>query len=185
MNEFEDSMVPLPDPGASRKPPRPPKITARGLEDDPGEDGSILDEIERRLARFPEARVRRDATSISCLPSDRDGFRVCLKVGVKAGKPVYSVFYNGAREDFSVRNEAVVTFGFGLSNGCRLKEYMKRGAAYRWVVELRGSESERWTPHLDYDRGPDSLRWFFSKPVVLCLQNHLIDLDGDQFLSVA
>jgi hypothetical protein len=80
MREFEDSSTPQPEPSFRGIPPRPPKKTARGLMDDPEWRGSILDEIEKRLGRFPEARVRRDLSSISCSPSSPDGFAVTLQV---------------------------------------------------------------------------------------------------------
>src|ERR1700678_669335 len=141
MSDYEDSKPPQPEPGARGNPPRPPKSTARALEDDPEGRGSIIDEIEKRLARCPEARVERNSGSIRCLPSHSDGFVVSLRVKETVNGDRYSVFYGPSCLEFSSRIEAVTAFGYGLSNRCRLKEYSRQGRAYRWMTEIQLSQN--------------------------------------------
>jgi len=185
MSELEESFTPQPEPGANGIPPRPPKKTAQGLEDDLPSRGSILDEIERRLARYTEARIYRDSFSITCLPSHPDGFMVMLRVNRNKQGELYSVFYNGSRVDFTHRKSAVIEFGFGLSNGCRLKEYSRKGKAYRWIVELWDVNERRWRPDWDFMPWSDTLWQFWQPTSFRYLQNRLIDLDGDEARAAA
>lgn len=185
MSEFEHSFDPQPEPGARGIPPRPPKKTARGLMDDPEWRGSILDEIEKRLSRYPEARVKRDLSSISYLPSDPGGFAVTLRVGRNKRCEYYSVFYNESQVEFTHRRSAVIEFGFGLSNGCRLKEYSRNGKAYRWIVELWDVKERRWKPDWDFVPWSSALWQFWYRPTFRYLQNRLIDLDSDDLRAAA
>jgi hypothetical protein len=142
------------------------------LEDEPSERGSIIDEIQRRMERFPQARVERDACSIAYLPAASDGFVVRLTVEREGTE--YCVHYNGARQKFTHRGRAVVTFGFGLSTGCRLREYRHGGNAYRWVVEIWDLAEKRWKTDWEDVRWQGVLFW--RRSVIFYLQNRLIEL---------
>jgi hypothetical protein len=183
MSEFEDGKLPQPQPGSRRNPPQPPKITAQDLEDDPEWRGSIIDEIEKRVARFPEARVERGGLWIRCLPCNPDGFTVGLKVEESVKGDRYSVFYEGPHTQFLSRTAAVTAFGWGLSNGCRLKEYSTKGKPYRWIIELKWGES--WEQGWDYMPWSNAVWQFWHKPTIRYLQNHLIDLYGNELRSAA
>jgi hypothetical protein len=185
MREFEGSFRPQPEPSGRGVPPRPPKKTARGLMDGPEWRGSILDEIENRLARYPEARVKRDLSSISYLPSYSDGYVVTLRVARKRGVECYSVFYKNSHVETTARKAAVVEFGFALSNGCRLKEYLKRGEAYRSTVEIWDIEERRWKPDWEFIPWSNALWKFWDRPTIRYLQNRLIDLDSDDLRAAA
>jgi len=185
MSDFEDSFDPQPEPSSRGVPPRPPKKTARDLMDDSEWRGSILDEIEKRLARYPEARVKRDLSSISCLPSYPDGFVVTLRVARNRGVEGYSVFYKDSHVETTARKAAVIEFGFGLSNGCRLKEYLRRGKAYRSTVEIWDIHEGRWKPDWEFIPWSSALWQFWHKPTFRHLQNRLIDLDSDDLSAAA
>jgi hypothetical protein len=185
MSDFEDISIPQPEPGASGGPPRPPKRTARGLFEEPQYGGSILDEIEQRLTRYPQARVRRTISSISCLPLEPNGFLVILKVIKLHGREHYRVFYGASQRETTHRRAAVLEFGFGLSNGCRLKEYSRGGRAYRWVVELQSITKQSWDPDWDYMPFSRDLLAFWRRPTIRYFQNHLIDLDDNDLLAAA
>ena len=183
MNDPEDGAPPQPEPGACGNPPRPPKQTARNLEDDPHWRGSILDEIERRLARLPQVRVKRDTSSIRCFPCEPNGFEVSLKLINNNFCQKYSVCYDGSHEEFSSRGEAVMAFGFGLSNGCRLKEYCRKGKAYRWIVEIWDVNERGWRPFWDFSEWTGVVQQFWPTPTIRYLQNRLIDLFSDDLNS--
>jgi hypothetical protein len=185
MSDFQDSVPPQPEPGACGNPPRPPKQTARGLEDNPQWRGSILDEIEYRLARFPQAIWKRDKSSIRCFPCQPNGFVVGLKVVKTNVAEPYSVYYGGSHEEFSSRGSTVTAFGFGLSDGCRLKEYSRNGRAYRWIVEFWDVNLRTWKPDWDYGQWETLVRLIRHAPSVRYLQNGLIDLDSDELSSAA
>jgi hypothetical protein len=187
MTESDKNFGPELEPGARGIPPRPPKKTARGLMGDSDWEGrSILDEIEERLSRFPEARVKRDLFSITYLPSSPDGFPVMLRVGRNKKGEYYSVLYNGSRVDLTDRRWAVVEFGFGLSNGCRLKESTRKGKAYRWIVELWNDKERRWRPDWDFIGFQwSNVLWPFHRPTIQYLQNPLIDLYSDDLSAAA
>jgi hypothetical protein len=185
MREFEDSISPEPEPSVRGIPPRPPKKTARDLMDDPEWRGSILDEIENRLARYPEARVKRDLSSISCLPSNPGGFMVTLRVARISGIECYSVFYKDSQVETTARKAAVIEFGFALSNGSRLKEYLRRGTVYRSTVEIWDIYEGRWKPDREFIRWSSALWQFWYRPTIRYLQNRLIDLDSDELRTAA
>ncbi len=167
----------MPEPDEDGGPPRPPKVTARALEDEKPEDGSILDEIARRMAmRFPEAIVKRGKDFIAYYPFWPDGFIVRLVVN-KPGKNRYAVYYNGSCEHFSDRRSAILHFATGLSNGCRVREYSRYGKPYRWVVELRDDRLQTWKPDWDCAEWNSAFWIFWRRPDVNYLQNHLIQLD--------
>jgi hypothetical protein len=178
MSAPEHPEFPAPQPDESGRPPRPPKITARGLEDSRPEDESIIDEIARRLAtKSPNAYVKRGDDFVAYFPDDPNGFMVRLVV-LGPAKNQYRVYYDGSWEDFSSRKAAVLQFGFGLSNGCRLREYSRYGKTYRWVVELWDERLKFWKPDWDYVQWAAAIPQFWHRPVVRYLQNHLIDLEG-------
>jgi hypothetical protein len=185
MREFEDSFSLQPEASRRGIPPRPPKKTARGLMDDPEWRGSMLDEIEKRLARYPEARIKRDLCSISCLPSYPDGFAVTLRVARNKGVERYSVFYKDSHVETTARKVAVNEFGFALSNGCRLKEYLRRGKAYRSTVEIWNIYERRWKPDWEFIPWSSALWQFWYRTDIRYLQNRLIDLESDDLRAAA
>ena len=185
MREFEDSFSPQPETSVRGIPPRPPKKTARDLMDDPEWRGSILDEIEKKLERYPEARVKRDLSSISCLPPNPDGYMVTLRVARNSGVECYSLFYKDSHVETTARQAAVVEFGFALSNGSRLKEYLRRGKVYRSTIEIWDTYERRWKPDWDFIPWSTALWQFWYRPTIRYLQNRLIDLDSDDLRAAA
>ena len=177
MSAPENSGLSAPQPDESGRQPPPPKITARSLEDSAPKDESIIDEIARRMAtRFPHADVKRGDDFIAYFPDDLNGFTVRLVVSGPA-KNQYGVYYDGACEEFSGRKAAVLQFGFGLSNGCQLREYSHFGKPFRWVIEIWDEPLNRWKPDWDCVQWATSVRQFWRRPVVRCLQNRLIDFE--------
>jgi len=97
---------------------------------------TIIDEIREKMDRFPGARIEYDASSITYFPDTPDGFAVRLVV-LEQGRELYSVYYNGSHEEFTHRSSAILAFGFGLSTGCRLRQYSRNNESYRWIVDLQ------------------------------------------------
>lgn len=187
MSDFDSDDSPQPLPGAAGVPPRTPKSTARGMmdnDDDPRPNESILDEIQRRVrSRYPSAQMVRDKDSIAYFPEHHGGFVVRLRVRGPRRYPFYTVSYAGASEKFDSSYSAVGQFGFGLSNGCRIREYTRAGRAYRWVVEIFDPTTSAWKADWDHVNYIAALLTFGRHPGTRCLQNHLIDLGG--YLSCA
>ncbi len=141
---------------------------------------SIIEEIREKMARFPDARVEHDASSITYFPSASDGFVVRMTVERQDGSEQYTVWYNGSHEEFTHREAAVQAFGFGLSTGCRLREYVLSGRPFRWVVDAWSPQRQRWEADWDIVRWLLALALFWRRPTKRYLQNRLIDLaDGD------
>jgi len=111
-----------------------------------------LRKFGKKLVKYPNARIECDTTSITCYPREPDGFLVQLTVDPRQGWERYAVYYNGSREDFTHRGAAVQAFGFGLSTGCRLREYLRAGRPVRWVVETWSTRNQRWEPDWDFVR---------------------------------
>ena len=126
------------------------------------------------MARYPTARVHHDESSIAYYPDSPDGFTVRLRVLQE--QRVFSVFYSGSHEEFTTETDAILAFGYGLSTGCRLREYSRRGEAYRWIVEIW--DPLGWRPDWEIIRFSGVSAKLWSRPKVRLLQNRLIDVDG-------
>jgi len=133
---------------------------------------TIIDEILGKMGKFPGARVEHDASSITYFPDSSNGFAVRLVVLTKGAG--YSVFYNGSHEEFAQRASAILAFGFGLSTGCRVREFTRGGESYRWIVDVW--DHARWKPDWEIIRFSAVFWQFWRTPMVRCLQNRLIDL---------
>jgi hypothetical protein len=140
---------------------------------------TIIEEIRERLGRYPEAEVEFEESSVTYLPSSPDGFvvRLCVHPGHgDATQEWYSVHYNGSHEEFNRRSAAVMTFGFGLSTGCRLREYSRLGRAYRWVVDWWDQDKQGWKPSWEIIQFTAPFWQFWNRTTMKYLQNRLIDL---------
>jgi hypothetical protein len=133
----------------------------------------IIDQLSQKLAKFPGARFETDSSSITFFPDANDGFMVRLVVKQTPIGAKYVVFYNGCHEEFTEWREAMETFGFGLSTGCRLREYSRYGRPYRWVVEVQ-HEDNIWRPNWEITAWAGPFWHFWRRPQVRLLQNHLI-----------
>ena len=83
----------------------------------------IIEQILQKLAKYPSAQVKNDEASVTYFPDSEDGFKVRLVVKQTRIGAKYIVFYNDCGEEFSEWQAAMESFGYGLSNGCRLREY--------------------------------------------------------------
>jgi hypothetical protein len=130
----------------------------------------VIGEIKDRLQKYPNAQFESDGNSISVLPISSDGFTVSLSVNQDS----FTVFFNGWHEDFKDKEEALDCFAFGLSSDCRLKEYRRGNAAYKWTVESK--ENGEWVG----DSTTGLLLFpFWLKRKIRYLQNTLISAERD------
>jgi hypothetical protein len=125
---------------------------------------SVIEEIQRRLGKYPEARYEQEGSAIRVLPEE-GGF----EVGLAAHERGCTVFFNGWHEEFADESRALECFAFGLSEECRLKEWRRGGTAYKWTVEYL--EGDEWVE--DSTTGLIFIP-FWKPPEIVCLQNHLI-----------
>ena len=147
---------------------------------------SIIEQIREKLSKFPEARVECDPSSITVLPSAPDGFAVRLTVQPCDTGEHYTIWYNGSHEEIAHYPKAAINlFAFGLSTGCRLREYSRGGRAYRWVVEAWSPQRQRWEADWDVVRCFFALLFFWRRPSIRYLQNRFIDLDAGDSIHAA
>jgi hypothetical protein len=146
---------------------------------------TIIEEIRERMAKYPQLRVEHDASSITYFLSAEDGFIVRLSVEQLPGWERYTVYYNGSHEEFTHRGAAIKAFAFGLSTGCRLREYLSSGRPYRWVVDAWSPQRHRWESDWDIIRWFLAPALFWRRPTVRHLQNRLIDLDDGDSVHAA
>ena len=141
---------------------------------------NVIEQIREKLAKFPQARVEFDESSVTVWPNSPDGFTVCLTIQSCGASEHYRIWYNGSHEEIAHYPKAAINlFAFGLSTGCRLREYWRAGRAYRWVVETWNPHRNRWEPDWDVVRWFSALLLFWRQPTVRYLQNRLIDLDAE------
>src|SRR4029077_5919119 len=95
-----------------------------------------------------------------------------FKVGFDVAPGRYTVSFNGWHEDFDDVSEALDCFAYGLSDECRLKEYRRGNAAYRWAVEAK--QKGQWVAHSETGL---FLFPFWRRANVVYLQNSLISRD--------
>ena len=128
------------------------------------------------MNRYPHAVVEYDGVSATYYPASPEGFIVRLHVAQVQDAGRYLVFYGGSCQEEEDRRGSVLNFGFGLSNGCRLRQFSRDRRVYRWVTEIDGWNG--WKPYWEtFDfTGPFWEVW--KKPKVVCLQNDLIDLSA-------
>ncbi|MEX2247412.1 MAG: hypothetical protein WEC75_12090 [Dehalococcoidia bacterium] len=129
----------------------------------------VIREVQERIAKYPQAQVRRSLTHIEILPVAADGFSVSLRVAADR----FGVSYEGWHEDFDDPTEALDCLAFGLSDACRLKVCSRGGFDYKWTLESR--ESGDWVE----DSTTGLLLFpFWRSARVRYLQNRLISADS-------
>jgi hypothetical protein len=138
---------------------------------------SIIDEICVRMSRFPQAEIDHGDSWITYYPASPDGFVVRLVVTMQAAQERFLVYYGGSRQEEQGRDGSIIDFGFGLSNGCRLREFSRNGEAYRWITDI-DSFVKGWSPYWETYRFSGAFWRFWQRRSVQCLQNQLIDLDA-------
>jgi hypothetical protein len=126
---------------------------------------TAIAEVDRRLARYPEARYSIEVGRISVHPADEDGFTV----GLEEGDGKFTVFFDGWHEHFTERAEALDCVAFGLSASCRLAVVYRGSTPVRWTVEALGTggwEPESTTGLIFYP--------YWRRRRLVHLQNHLL-----------
>ena len=99
---------------------------------------NAIQEIKGMLQRFPQISFEASINGIKVLPISNTGFTVEIIKDIEQ----YTVFFGGWHQSFTDAEEAINCFWFGLSTGCRLKEYRRWGFAYRWALEYK--EAGEW-----------------------------------------
>ena len=127
---------------------------------------NVIDDIEQRLTKVPQAKYKRKNNSITVDPLDSDGFEVTLE---RHAPDSYTIYFNGWHENFETDEEALNVFAGGLSSECRLKEYRRGGLPYRWTLE--SIENGKWI-----EQSTTGLIFFpfWMKLEIRVLQNRLI-----------
>jgi len=133
---------------------------------------NLLDEIEQRLRKYPQARYERNDNSITVEPLDSDGFEVSIQ---DHGQHNYTICFNGWHETFASDEEALNVFVCGLSSECRLKEYRRGRFPYRWTLE--GNEDGKW---IEDSTTALVIFPFWKKRKIRILQNTLIKMNSEE-----
>lgn len=126
----------------------------------------LIEEIKKRLGKYPDARFESDASSITVAPNSPNGFSVA--VAVNPGNS-YTVSFEGWHEEFEDQEEALNVFALGLSDECRLQEHRRGAFAYKWTMEYL--EDGKW---IEQSTTGLLLFPFWMKESVRYLQNHLL-----------
>jgi hypothetical protein len=106
---------------------------------------TIIEEIRTRMLRYPQAQIEYDEYSIAYHPPASDGFVVRLIVKSEADRERYFVLYSGCCQMEENRLGSVITFGWGLSTGCRLREFSRNAQAYHWITDIESPSG--WKPY--------------------------------------
>lgn len=124
-----------------------------------------INEINRRLEKYPSLQVKKKGGSIVVMPSQEGGFPVSFIVEGNE----FVVYFDGWHERFSDAQEAINCFAFGLSQECRLVVYKRGGMTYKWTMQY--IDKERWI-----DDSSTGLLFFpyWRKRESVVLQNRLV-----------
>ncbi len=96
------------------------------------------DDILTRLQKYTGYEVSRDATSLSVCCDNPES----VEVSIWEAGDGFQVGIGGWHEHFDNLQDALNCFGFGLSEGCRLKVTMRGSTECAWTVQSR--ESGEW-----------------------------------------
>ena len=127
-----------------------------------------INEIREKLKKYPHLKVEEENLSITVKAESNDGFDVSFV----EDESEYTVYFEGWHEHFEKTDSegALNCFAFGLSDSCRIKEYSRKGKAYKWILE--SNENGEW---LSYSTTGLLSFNFFRKPEVRYLQNKVIN----------
>lgn len=92
---------------------------------------NAIEEIKRRLEKYPTLRFRGDNRSITVDAPSPEGFSLSLT----SSNDEYVVSFNGWHENFKSDAEALNCFAMGLSDQCRLKVVRRGKTEYKWTLE--------------------------------------------------
>jgi hypothetical protein len=102
---------------------------------------NAIDEIKRRIQKYPQAQFEIEGNRATFLPSDDNGFKVTLVDNT----PNYTVSFDSWHEEYDTAEDALDCFAFGLSEDCRLKISSRGNFAHAWSVEEQ-DEDGQWSP---------------------------------------
>lgn len=125
----------------------------------------LIEEIKKRLSKYPDARFESDASSVTVLPNSPNGFSVDLTVNHNG----CTVSFEGWHEEFEDQEEALNVFALGLSDECRLQEHRRGAFAYKWTMECL--EDGKW---IEQSTTGLLIFPFWMKKSVRYLQNNLL-----------
>ena len=131
----------------------------------------LVEEIKKRLSKYPDARFESDASSITVSPNSPNGFSVALVVNNSSG---YTISFEGWHEEFDDEEEALSVFALGLSDECRLQEHRRGAFAYKWTMECL--EDGKW---IQQSTTGLLVFPFWMKKSVRYLQNNLLSRAKD------
>jgi len=123
-----------------------------------------INEIKKRLAKYPGVVYQSRNSDISVPPRDSAGFAVSLHLqGTN-----FIVSFDGWHETFTEAEEAVNCFVMGLTDSCRLEVELRRGMARKWTLQQLSDGS--WVTHSEVGL---LLFPFWRRKRVVYRQNHL------------
>jgi hypothetical protein len=99
---------------------------------------NYLDDLQQKLAGYSMLEVRREPTILSAISLSPGGYEVRL---AQQGES-WTVSFAGWHERFLDVDEAILCFGFGLSDRCRLRVISYGDVDSRWIVEAQ--EGDEW-----------------------------------------
>ena len=109
---------------------------------------NVIQELKERLSEFQGFKVEETNNRIEVIPTAEDGFNVSLEIKDNN----YMVSYDAWHEHFQDADEALKTFMFGLSGGCRLKISYAGKQPVRWLLETK--DRSQWVTHGIAAQGP-------------------------------
>ena len=127
---------------------------------------SVFDKIIEKLAKYPQVKYEFKDEMLVIHSETESGFTVSLYYEDEE----FQVYFEGWHEEFDSEDDALNSLAFGLSSECRLKEYSRGGAAYKWIVQYK--ENDEWindsTTALFFFQ-------FWKRKEIRYLQNNLIN----------
>ncbi len=129
-----------------------------------------IEEIKKRLQKYPEAKFELTENSAQVFPVDESGFDVSL-LGNAAE---WTVSFEGWHEEFEDAEESLNAFAFGLSEDCRLAITMRGNSPQEWTVEEKIDGKWRFCEWVGCNTTGVFVFPFWARKKQIYKQNHLI-----------
>jgi len=132
---------------------------------------NIIDTIVNTLNKYPDIKYcKKNDREIEIFCRDENGFDILLQLDQHENTLNFETFHLHFNNNEEETNEMLTLLALGLTGIARLKEFSKKGKAYRWTLQIQDKD-DNW-----FENGTMGLinLNFWTKADVKYLQNDFL-----------